>query len=247
MIWDTLATKKGIADSRLREAKENLELIKDELRKGVSVDIARTIIKSVWGDTSDARKLLARLVVTFPKENCNTILYAALPPYAIANILGDLQSVVSYVVEAQEYIERTTGVVLARLNGFDINDPVGLEAVNEFRRNVFTYIEGVKYNSFEIWVNEAAVTPSWKDYMVESESINDGDYLMLAEFGTELRVAHDRMMERRNKDIVYEGDYISLSGVTYQADAYLAEVNVTQMFAEYLNDLVTKLEIVLEM
>lgn len=247
MIWDTLATKKGIADSRLREAKENLELIKDELRKGVSVDIARTIIKNVWGDTSDAKKLLARLVVTFPRENCNTILYAALPPYAINNILGDLQPVVSYVVEAQEYIERTVGVVLARLNGFDINDPIGLEAVNEFRKNVLTYIEGVKYNSFETWVNEAAETPSWADYIVESPRIEDGEYLMLTEFGPELQEAHNRMMERRNKDIHYEDDYVSLSGVQYRAEAYLAEVNVTQMFAEYLNELVTKLEIVLEM
>lgn len=247
MNWDTLATKKGIAEARLREAKENLTLIKEELRKGVSLDIARTIIKSVWGESSDAKKLLAQLTVNFPKENCNTILYAPLPQYALANILGDMTDATSYVVTAQEYIERTTAVVLAKLNEFDINDPIGLDAVNEFRKNVLTYIEGVKYNSFEAWVSEAGAIESWKDYIVESNRIEDGDYLMIAEFGTELKDAHDCMLQRRNKDISYEGDWVSIGGVEYQNDSYLAEVNVIQLFATYLNELVTKLEIVLEM
>lgn len=247
MTWDTLATKKGIADSRLREAKENLTLIREELRKGVSVDIARNIIKNIWGETSDAKKLLARLVINFPKENCSTILYAGLPPYAVANLLGDLSAASSYVVDAQEYIERTTAVVLAKLNEFDINDPIGQDAVNEFRKNVLTYIEGVKYNAFETWTDAAGEMPTWKDYMVESQRIEDGDYLMMTEFTTELKEAHDLMLGRRNKDVHYENDYISLSSIQYNSEAYLAEVNVTQLFAEYLNGLVTKLEIVLEM
>jgi len=247
MIWDTLSTKKGIADTRIREAQESMGMIKEELGRGVSMSIARTIIKTIWGESSDAKKLLARLVVNFPRENSNTIMYAPLPPYAVANLLGDMKPAVEYVLEAHEYIERTVGVVLAKLNQFDINDPIGLDAVNEFRKNVLTYIEGVKYCSFELSVEEVAETPTWKDYIVNSQCIEDGDYLMLTEFDTDLKAAHNRFLERRNKDVHYTDDYTSLHGVKWEADRYLAELNITQLFAEYLNELVVKLEIVLEM
>lgn len=245
MIWDTLGSKKDVAESAVRETADNLKGIQERLREGVTMGAAKAIIKGIWNETPEAKRLLARLTVNFPKENAQVIRYASLPQYAIMNILAPTAGSVSFFIDAQEYIDRTVAEILAKLNNCDVNNDIALNTLNEFRKNVLIYIEGMRYRSFEYNADGISECRKWKDYTVNSQAVDDGDYLMITDFLPDLKAAHEAVVERRNKDWYYEEDSTSLSGAIYDAEGCLAEIIVTYLFAEYLKELSSSIDVVI--
>lgn len=246
MIWETCVAKKVAADAAIQEVADSITHLNSELNKGVSLGAGKVIIKGIWGETPEAKKLVARLSAAFPKENSDLIRWASLPPYALETITGPTKAAIDYILEVQEFIERMVGKVLAQLSNCDINNEVGIQAANHFRRNVLIYIEAVRYNMFSVSAESAAEKPSWQDYKVESTLVDEGEYLMISDFLPDLKDAHNKLMERRNKDFETEGDTPSFSSLKWNNTSYLAEINVTHLFAEYLNQLVSDLEIALD-
>ena len=246
MNWDLICTKKAVAEETIRVSAENLKQIQSELRQGVTMGAAKAIIRGIWGETPEAKRLVSRLTVNFPKENASVIRYASLPQYAIANILGPTANSCDFFLDTQEYIERSVGVILAKIGQFDSDNEIALNTLNEFRKNVLVYIEGMRYQSFAYDVESLSETRKWSEYTVNSQAIEDGDYLMITDFIPDLKAAHDAVLKRRNKDWHYESDSTSLSGAVYDAEGCLAEVIVTHLFAEYLNELMAGIELVLE-
>lgn len=246
MNWESICSKKAVAENAIQATAENLHQIQEELKGGVTMGAAKAIIRAVWNETPEAKKLIARLTVNFPKENSWVIGYAGLPQYAAMNIMGPAVDSCGYFLDIQEYINRAVGKILAKLNQFDINDDVALNTLNDFRKNVLTYIEGTRFNAFEL---SAAVDPSeakWKDYTVASVAIDDGDYLMVTDFLPDLKEAHDKLLEQRNVDWYYEEDSVTIHGARYKTESCLRAINATHLFAEYLNELMAGIEMVLE-
>lgn len=246
MSWELLCTKKSVAETTIRASSENLKQIQDELRHGVSMGAAKAIIRGVWGETPEAKRLVARLTVNFPKENASVIRYASLPKYAVMNILGPTADSCDFFLDAQEYIERAIAVILAKLGQFNTDNDIALNALNEFRKNVLIYIEGMRNRSFDFTGDKSSELHKWKDYSVSSQAVEDGDYLMITDFIPDLKAAHEAVITRRNKDWHYDEDSVSLWGAKYDADGCLGEVLVTYLFAEYLEELIKSLELVLE-
>lgn len=246
MMWEEIIAKKGVADSLVREIANNFTQVQDELKKGVSLGTAKVIIKGIWGETSDAKKLVAKLSVNFPKENSYAIQYATLPDYAVTNLIGDASNAADFLLDVHGYIERMVGKVFGQLSGRSLEDELAIQSLNEFRRNTLIYIEGVKYSSFCLDTETTADVTSWQEYTVSSQAVDDGDYLLVTDFLPDLHAAHKDMMERRNKDVFYDGDCHNLYSIGYDAKRYLAELNSSYLFAEYLTNLVSSLEIVLD-
>jgi hypothetical protein len=246
MNWETIVTSRTAAEVAIQECAGNLEQIRSALDKGVTLGAARVIIKGIWGETPEAKKLVAQLSASFPAENSSIIRYAGLPGYALDNIAGPTKPGITFMLDTQHYIENYIGVILKQLSHFDPNNEVALNAHNEFRRNVLIYIEGIRWNSFTLSVEEAAEASAWKDYKVESQLVEDGDYLFITDFLPDLKEAHHKVVERRNREPEEGSDNPSLAGVQYSTKSYLAEINFTYLFAEYLTQLASTLEVIAE-
>ena len=245
MNWDEITSKKLAVEAAASECHENITQLREELNKGVSFGTAKTIIKGIWGDAPESKKLVSKLTVNFPKENASVISYAALPPFAINTLLAPTHNTVQYFVEVQEWIERSVVAILEKLNQCDYRNQLAVDALNEFRKNVLLYVEECTYSGSDI---EAQQFADWAALAIKNyDYITDnGDYLTITDFVAPLKECHEKVVARRAKDFEHTGDYPSLSGTVYRARTCVGDIQVAYLFAEYLNKLSETVELVLE-
>lgn len=205
----------------------------DQLRGGVNLETAYMIVDRYW-DGNEASNLKVKLSGSFPKENGYAILSAN-----FGHKLGVALSIeVTKEYITQVFAEITTQVerVLDIINSKDLNDPEVLMKWNDFRKEPARFIDLVN----EGWYRDREKVVSgeianWDGLRgVETDSIDNGNYLFLTDYRKGLADAQEKMEE----DLFGYNDptTYALGGLDDCMCRLIGMVKLTGLFAAYLAD-----------
>lgn len=224
----------------LNASLNELELIRttgasvvEQLRSGVNLETAYMIVDRYW-DGNEASNLKVKLSGSFPKENGYAIL--STPFGHKLGVALSIEATKEYLT--QVFAEITTQIerVYDIINSKDLNDPEALMKLNDFRKEPARFIDLVN----EGWFSERDKVVSgeiadWNGLReVETDSIDNGNYLFLTDYRKGLADAQKKMEE----DLFGYNDptTYALGGLDDCICRLLGMVKMTGLFAAYLAD-----------
>lgn len=237
MTIDELLAKAMGAVASIDNASETIASIHDELRKGVSLPAGRAIIKSIFGEGHESKRLLAQLVTYDPNANASLIKWANLPESLVEKFFGRTDAAQSFLFDADEFISRAMGKVLHNISETSANDTGKAELYNEFRKRTLFFIWGMN-NCLGIPFEDLCEAKCWSDLPVAQHIEDDGDYLFITDFLPTLKEAFTELLKKHvSSDI--DMDNKSRTGIAdmdYSLERYKSDVLVVKLYATYINN-----------
>ena len=222
------------ANEEIKLAREASILVRKQLEEGVDISIAYSVIDRYW-DAEDARGLKVKMTNTFPRTNGIMLLEAPFnEKMGAALTFPAVRAYISLVIPAiVTHVER----VYKAVNDADLNDEVALHAFNEFRKHPTKFLDLIEgmYGPEREKVLDGTYA-DWRDIPV-SERIENGDYLFLYDYRTELAKAEKNVLEDLFGRPDQDDEIRSIQSVEYLAERIRVKVRLCTLFHHFLENL----------
>lgn len=219
------------ANEEVKLVREASALVCKQLEEGVDISIAYSVIDRYW-EGEDARRLKVQMTNTFPRNNGQTLMEA---PFS--EKMGSALTFPAVRAYISLVIPQITGLVeqvYKAVNDTDLNDEGALQAFNEFRKHPTKFldlIEGMYGPEREKVLDGTYVT--WQD-IPTSTRIENGDYLFLYDYRTELLKAEKNVLNDLFGHPDQDDEIKSIRSVEYLTERIRVKVRLCTLFHAFL-------------
>jgi len=224
---------KANALKELQDLKSVSDGIMERLQKSCPISVAYEIVDNLW-TPAEAMRIKTELSTEFPERNGNVILNT--PFTGKVSMLMSIPQTLEFFEKAfPEIIEKVT-TIYKQINDMGLNDPEAIEKYNAFRKEPARFADYVR-DLFWYPDSEAlqkGQIKSWKDVTEESVSVENGDYLLLVDYGEFIRKSQAKLKESL-LDSLNNSD-MRLGFVNYKASQLVGMVQLVGLFSDYLDD-----------
>jgi len=238
MTIDELLSKAMSAVASIDNASETIVGIQAELNKGVSLAAGRAIIKSIFGEGHEGKRLLSGLVTYDEYANASMIKWANLPQSVVDKFFGRTDAAQTFLFDADEFISRAMGKVLHNISETSANDTSKADFYNEFRKRTLFFIWGMN-NCTGLSYEELCEAKCWSDIEVVKHIEDEGDYLFMTDFLPDLKEAFTTLLKEHVSTDINENN-VSRTGIAdmdYALERYKSDVLIVKLYAVYINSL----------
>lgn len=226
----------------LREFKTNalaelmkLKAVGDEITKKIEGDLdiaaAYQIVDSLWLP-GEANRIKTELSGEFPDRNGRTILNT--PLSGEVSLLMEIPKTLEFMDKAFPEIIGKVNSIYNQINSMGVDNQEAIEKYNSFRK------EPAKFADFvhDLWYPDSyslqnGTVKTWKDIGQDSWRVENGDYLLMVDFGEVIRKSQDSLKECLLDTLVSED--MRLGDVNYRAEQLVGMVELIGLFSEYLD------------
>lgn len=227
----------------LREFKANaleelmkLKIIGDQIMKkleaGIDITAAYEIIDNLWLP-GEANRLKTELSSEFPERNGRTILNAALS--GEVSLLMSIPKTLEFMDKAFPEIIAKVNAVYAQINNLGVDNEEAIQKYNNFRKEPAKFADFVQ----DLWYPdsdslEKGTIKVWKDIGKDSYRVENGDYLLMVDYGEVIRKSQAHLKECLLDTLVSED--MRLNDVNYRSEQLIGMVNLIGLFSDYLDE-----------
>lgn len=226
----------------LREFKANalaelmkLKAVGDEIVKriedGLEISAAYEIIDKLWLP-AEANRLKTELSSEFPESNGRVILNA--PLSGEVSLLMEIPKTLEFMDKAFPEIIAAVNAIYTQINNLGVDNQEAIEKYNSFRKEPAKFADFVQ----DLWYPDSTslqdgTIKSWKDIAQESYRVENGDYLLMVDYGEVIRKSQDCLKECLLDTLVSED--MRLGDVNYRSEQLIGMVELIGLFSEYLD------------
>lgn len=226
----------------LREFKANameelmkLKTVGDEIVKriegGLEITAAYEIIDKLWLP-AEANRLKTGLSTEFTENNGRVILNASLS--GEVSLLLEIPKTIEFMDKAFPEITAQVNSIYAQINNLGTSHPDAIDKYNNFRKEPAKFADFVQ----DLWYPDCTslrdgTIKAWKDIGAESYRVENGDYLLMVDYGEVIRKSQARLKECLLDTLVSKDT--CLNDVNYRAEQLIGMVELIGLFAEYLD------------
>lgn len=225
----------------LREFKANalaelvkLKTIGDEIVKriegGLEITAAYEIVDKLWLP-AEATRLKTELSSEFPDANGRVILNASLS--GEVSLLLEVPKTLEFMDKAFPEIIAAVNDIYNQINNLGISDPDAIDKYNGFRKEPAKFADFVQ----DLWYPDSTslqdgTVKTWKDIGRDSYRVENGDYLLMVDYGEVIRKSQARLKECLLDTLV--SDDMRLNDVNYRAEQLIGMIELIGLFSDYL-------------
>lgn len=222
--------------NELKQIVEAAQFVNDQLKDGVELDKAYLIIDRYW-EGVEAADMKTQLSGTFLHENSSVILNHDFAPNFSSS--GGFITAKAYLEEALPEIIELVECVYADINSKDLNDPEAMATYVNFRKEPARFID---YVNNDWWPNQEKILKdeivTWYGIHEDSKSVERGSFLFLDDYRSLLTTAQQNLSKRVDETLRRDG--FSLSSLVYRVEDLLVVIKMIELFARYLDFLLSK-------
>lgn len=227
----------------LREFKANalaelmkLKAVGDEIVKriqdGLEISAAYEIIDKLWLP-GEAMRLKTELSSEFPERNGRVILDA--PLSGEVSLLMTIPKTLEFMDKAFPEIIAKVTLIYNQINNLGVDNQEAIDKYNSFRKEPAKFADFVQ----DLWYPDSrslqdGTVKTWKDIGKESYRVDNGDYLLMVDYGEVIRKSQARLKECLLDTLVSES--MRLGDVNYSSEQLIGMVELIGLFSDYLDD-----------
>lgn len=226
----------------LREFKANalaelvkLKTIGDEIIKriegGLELSAAYEIVDKLWLP-AEANRLKTELSSISPEKNGRVILTS--PLSGEVSLLMEIPKTIEFIAKAFPEIIAKVNSIYTQINNLGISHPDAIDKYNDFRKEPAKFADFVQ----DLWYPDSkslqdGTVKTWKDIGKDSYRVENGDYLLMVDYGEVIRKSQDCLKECLLDTLV--SDQMRLDDVNYRSEQLMGMVELIGLFSEYLD------------
>lgn len=222
---------KANAIGELSHLKSIGDSIMKRLENGLVISEAYEIIDSLWLP-AEAMRLKTELSTEFPEANGRAILTA--PLSGEVSILMSIPKALEFMDKAFPEIILQVNAIYKQINDLGISDPEAVDKYNAFRKEPAKFADFVQ----DLWYPDSdslqnGTVKTWKDIGRDSYRVENGDYLLMVDYGEVIRKSQDHLKECLLDVLV--SDDMRLNDVGYRAEQLMGMIEMIALFSDYLD------------
>jgi len=226
----------------LREFKSNalgeltrLKTIGDEIVKrletGLELTAAYEIVDKLWLPAV-ANRIKTEFTSASPEKNARVILNT--PLSGEVSLLLEIPKTLEFMAKAFPEIIAQVNDIYNQINNLGVDNQEAIEKYNSFRKEPAKFADFVQ----DLWYPDSdslqnGTVKTWKDLAQDSYRVENGDYLLMVDYGEVIGKAQERLKECLLDTLVT--DDMRLNDLNYRAEQLIGMVELIGLFAEYLD------------
>lgn len=221
---------KANAMAELLELKSIGDGIVKRIEGGLEISAAYEIVDKLWLPT-EASRLKTEMSSEFPDRNGQAILNASLA--SDVSMLLEIPRTLEFMDKAFPEIIMKVNAVYAQINNLGTSNQEAIEKYNSFRKEPAKFADFVQ----DLWYPDSKMlqdgtVKTWKDIGRDSYRVENGDYLLMVDYGEVIRKSQEHLKECLLDALVTDG--MRLSDVNYRAEQLIGMVEMIGLFSDYL-------------
>lgn len=221
---------KANAMAELANLKSIGAAVTKKLEGGLEVTEAYKIIDSLWLP-AEANRLKTELSSEFPDRNGSVILNASLS--GEVSMLLEIPKTLEFFDKAFPEIILKVNAVYEQINGLGISNQEAIDKYNSFRKEPAKFADFVQ----DLWYPDSdslqnGNVKTWKDIGRDSYRVENGDYLLMVDYGEVIGKSRDHLKECLLDTLVSQD--MRLGDVDYRAEQLIGMVEMIGLFSDYL-------------
>lgn len=203
----------------------------ETLQNGCSLEVAYEIIDRCWLP-NEANRIKTGLSSDFPERNGRAILDA--PLSGEVSMLVAVPATAEYLSKVFPEIIAGVEALYAKINELGTSDGEALEQFNQFRKEPARFIDYVK----DLWypqqdqLVEQRIT-SWEELCKESESVENGKYLIMTDYRSAIRDAQQNLDDCILKSL--QQSNIRLTSIQWKCEDLIGLNELIMLFSDFID------------
>jgi hypothetical protein len=223
---------KANAMAELVSLKEIGVAVTKKLEGPVEITEAYSIVDKLWLP-AEANRLKTELSGEFPDRNGSVILNS--PLTGETSLLLEVPKTLEFMAKAFPEIILKVNEIYAQINNLGINNQEAIDKYNSFRKEPAKFADFVQ----DLWYPDSdslqnGTVKTWKDIGRDSYRVENGDYLLMVDYGEVIRKSQDHLKECLLDTLVSQD--MRLGDVDYRAEQLIGMIEMIGLFSDYLSE-----------
>jgi len=223
---------KADALAELMNLKSVTDGIMKKLEEGLPITVAYEIIDNLWLP-GEAMRLKTELSSEFPDRNGQVIMNA--PLSGEVSLLMSIPKTTEFLDKAFPEIIIKVNAIFNGINNLGVDNQEAIEKYNSFRKEPAKFADYVS----DLWYPESealqnGTVRTWKDIGRDSNSVENGDYLLLVDYGETIRKSQAKLKECLLDTL--SSEEMRLGYVHYKTEQLMGLVELIGLFSDYVDE-----------